>query len=145
MLKFAKKPDGIVWNEAFSVGVKQLDDQHKRLLTMINHLAECLGNVQVEKSVHEIMAEMFDYTQTHFTTEEAYLRRICFPDFAAHVLEHNEFIEKMAEFSMASSNNTLDITGVHQYLLTWFQSHILESDMQYRRFTETIIGSKKNG
>jgi hemerythrin len=80
---------------------------------------------------------MADYAQLHFSDEEDYLRRIDYPDLAAHAREHTGFVEKMTEFSLAATKGVQDVGAVHRYLHAWFLTHILGSDMRYRLASST--------
>ncbi|MCX7150442.1 MAG: bacteriohemerythrin [Rhodocyclales bacterium] len=128
----------VVWNDTYSVGVAEMDEQHKKLVGMINRLADYRADQSAESSgaFHEVLSGMFDYTQVHFNAEEDYLHRIGYPQLAAHEKEHAAFVEKMAAFSMAASDGVQDRAGVHHYLKGWLLSHILNRDMQYRHFIE---------
>ena len=131
----------LVWNDSYSVGVPALNDQHKKLVGLINRLADCHGARSSGSfgAFHEVLARMFDYTQVHFKAEEDYLQRIGYPQLADQKIEHAAFIGKMAAFCMAASEGVQDEAGVHRYLKAWFLSHILESDMQYRSFVESKL------
>jgi hemerythrin-like metal-binding protein len=129
----------MLWDDAYSVGVTGMDDQHKKLFGMINQLADChsAGNFESSGVFHEVLSRMFDYTQLHFKDEEAYLQRIGYPRLARHEGEHATFVEKITNFSIAAEAGVQDQAAVHRYLKVWLQSHILESDMQYRDFAES--------
>jgi PAS domain S-box-containing protein/hemerythrin-like metal-binding protein len=129
----------MVWDEAYSVGVAAMDDQHKKLFGMINQLADCHAARNCESSgvFHEVLSNMFDYTQLHFKDEEVYLQRIGYPKLARHEGEHATFVEKVTGFSIAAEAGVQDEAAVHRYLKVWLQSHILESDMQYRDFVKS--------
>ena len=128
----------IVWSDAYSVGVADLDRQHRKLIAMINQLGDLPAekNAELSAAFHEILSGLFDYTQTHFKDEEAYLRRMGYTQLAAHEKEHAGFVAKLATFNMAALGGMLDSVGVQRYLRDWLLSHILKSDMHYRRFAE---------
>ena len=124
----------LAWKKEYSVGVPAMDEQHKRLLDMINELADCpTGNAG---AVHQILSAMFDYTASHFKDEEAYLKQIGYPRLAEHEEEHAAFVRKMVSFNLAAADHVIDAVAVHTYLKQWLVSHILSSDMQYGRFLE---------
>jgi hemerythrin-like metal-binding protein/PAS domain S-box-containing protein len=130
----------IVWNDTFSVGVANIDAQHKKLLTLINQLVDChMDRDGVDRErFHEVLSGMLDYIQNHFKAEEDYLRRIGYPQLLAHEKEHTAFVEKMTTYCMAASHSVLDIEGAYHYLRGWLLSHILESDMQYCDFVKDL-------
>ena len=128
----------VVWDEAFSVGVPAMDVQHKKLVNMINQLADCHAEQGVWASgdFHKILSTMFDYTQVHFKSEEAYLLKIGYPQLLAHKKEHDAFLEKATALAMAATDGAQNHVGLHDYLKSWLLEHILKSDMQYRFFVE---------
>ena len=128
----------VVWNDAFSVGVAEMDAQHRKLLILTNQLVDCHAarDGTTSKKFHDVLSGMFDYTQVHFKAEEDYLQRIGYPQVPAHEKEHAAFVEKMTAYSMAASHGVLDCEGAYHYMREWLLSHILESDMQYRHFVE---------
>jgi hemerythrin-like metal-binding protein len=133
--------ESVAWNDTYSVGVPALDDQHKKLVGMINQLSDCHATRGSGSSgaFHEVLSRMFDYTQVHFKAEEDYLHRIDYPQLANQKIEHAAFVGKMAAFSLAASEGIQDEAAVHRYLKAWLLSHILESDMQYRSFVESKL------
>jgi len=129
----------MAWRDEFSVGVAELDEQHRQLIQMINLLAVC-GDTRSPAGAErytEILCGMFDYCQRHFTAEEKYLHGIDYPGIVAHNREHNAFVEKMTEFSLKSAAGIRDVGAVHNYLRHWLLEHILKSDMAYRDFAGT--------
>jgi hemerythrin len=126
----------IAWNTSYSVGVPEFDDQHRRLIELINQVGDDYGprNSFTDGLFHEVLRDMFDYTQVHFQAEEDHLRRIAYPQLAAHEREHAAFTARVMEFIDAAKHGQQDRKGIHGFLLKWLVSHILESDMQYRGF-----------
>ncbi|MCX7156606.1 MAG: bacteriohemerythrin [Rhodocyclales bacterium] len=128
--------DQLTWREEFSVGVAELDDQHRQLINRINQLAAC-GDTRKPDGAErymEILSGMVDYCQRHFTDEENHLQRIGYSGIAAHQAEHNRFVERMTDFSLKGSVGIRDVGAVHAYLKHWLLDHILKSDMAYRDF-----------
>ena len=128
----------IVWSDVYSVGVADLDQQHRKLIDMINQLGDLPREKNAESSMvlHEILSGLFDYTQIHFRDEEEHLRRMGYPQLDAHEREHAAFVAKVATFNVAALGGILDKEGVRRYLQEWLLTHILKSDMHYRRFSE---------
>lgn len=50
------------WNDTYSVGVREMDEQHKRLLGYIGALGELLVT-QDNELIHELLARITDYGQ----------------------------------------------------------------------------------
>lgn len=128
----------VVWNPTFCVGVAEMDEHHKKLFILINQLVDCHAarDETTSEKFHDALSGMFDYTQVHFKAEEDYLQRIGYPQLPAHEKKHAAFVEKMTTYSMAASHGVLDCEDAYHYMREWLLSHILKSDMQYRRFVE---------
>lgn len=122
------------WSDAYSVGVDVIDEQHRTLFALRNELAECCRAPEAVHSerFHDILAEMFEYSRTHFATEEAFMRSICFPNLERHVEEHAGFIEAVADLSVAIMGNLATPETVLTFLSDWLTAHILKSDHQIR-------------
>lgn len=127
------RSDKIEWQDDFSVGVKVLDDDHKRLISIINRTSEDAWNgVSTQWAIKELQV----YASYHFRREETKLKRIEFTEFAAHKKEHQSFIKWLETVSMTyrmNSETEYFLTEtINSYLHDWLIHHILESDMKYK-------------
>ena len=66
----------ITWTEDFSVGVVSLDEQHKRLIQMINRLIIAGPQTTTRsETVSDLLSDMANYARKHFATEEELMRQ----------------------------------------------------------------------
>ncbi len=133
----------IVWSDAFSVGVYELNDQHMRLVGVINRMIDLASlkksdEAAIKSAYLKVLDDMVQYAAVHFDTEERYLKSIGFPDFENHSEEHKAFSRKAAELKQKAAVGEVDIPGTSKYLQAWLSGHILHSDMDYRRFKERV-------
>ena len=120
------------WSDEFSVNIREIDEQHKRLVVMINTLHEALVAGQGKEAQGKIIAEMVDYAAVHFGTEEKYMRLYAFPGHAKHKMEHDSFSEKAADLKARVDGKGFVLTlSVLNFLKDWLQNHILVTDKQY--------------
>ena len=131
----------LVWSDAYSVGVYELDDQHMRLVGTINRMIDLTSltkpdEAAIKAAYLKVLDDMVQYAAVHFATEERYLKSIGYPDFDNHVEEHEKFSEKFAALKQKATAGALDISGTSQFLQSWLSGHILHSDMDYRKFKE---------
>ncbi len=125
----------IIWNERFSVGVSKIDDQHKKLIRMINMLIENYGAGYDSEIVSDLLTELVKYSQYHFDEEERYMIEADYPDYQAHEALHEEFIEKISIFCMDVMEAKDSVSReMLTYLSEWLKNHILVSDMHYKPF-----------
>jgi hemerythrin len=127
--------DIINWKDEFSVGVEEMDNQHKKLFTMVNRLIEEQKQLTDPKTIAELLTEMTDYAQEHFRAEEYLMAEYGFNRKVEQEKQHQAFIDKTISFYSASdigpnilSNALLD------FLSEWLVDHILKEDMMYKDF-----------
>ena len=58
------------WDDSLSVNVEIIDDQHKRLIGMINDLQNALQEGRATQALNTILDGLADYTVYHFQAEE---------------------------------------------------------------------------
>ena len=84
----------ISWSPDFSVGILEIDRQHKELINLINKSIESINSVRNVEIVAEILSEMVSYANYHFETEEQYMREHNYPDYLIQKEQHSQFVEK---------------------------------------------------
>jgi hemerythrin-like metal-binding domain len=131
----------IEWQDDYTVGVKELDDQHRCLLNTINTLLEEQGDKYEAAKFSPALSSLIYYAYTHFATEERYLVQVHFPNLKQHVLEHIDFIMKTLGLALRVESGG-DETRIEllRYLKEWYSSHVLVTDRQYIPF----LASKKS-
>ena len=73
----------VEWEDKYSVGIKKIDNQHKKLIEIINRLYYSRGN-RPHTVLGKTIQELIEYTKTHFTDEERLMRENGYPDYQAH-------------------------------------------------------------
>lgn len=122
----------ITWLPEYSVGVKEINDQHKKLIAMIARLHEAISVNHTKKILKEVISGLIDYSKYHFTTEEKYFDQFKYEKTEEHKIEHQAFIERINEIQ--SNLNTNEITlsfELIDYLEDWLIEHIMGSDQMY--------------
>jgi hemerythrin len=129
----------IKWLDTFSVGVEEIDIQHKKLIEIINELIDHRDVNSDSEVISETLNKMTDYIKYHFSYEEEYLKEINYPELVIHELEHLDFIEKTTNFCIGTLNVEKNISeDILQFLKDWLINHILKSDMKYKEYKETL-------
>jgi hemerythrin len=131
----------IEWQDDFTVGVKELDDQHRSLLNTINTLLEDQRDKYEATKFLPALSSLIHYAYTHFATEERYLIQAHFPNLKQHVLEHIDFIMKTLSLALRiETSRDESRKELLLYLKEWYSSHVLGTDRQYIPF----LASKKS-
>jgi len=122
------------WSNAMSVGIAEIDEQHKMLVDILNRLFLSVVKRESNEITIEILDTLVDYTKTHFGLEEKLLQDAGYnpTEFAAHQKEHRAFVEKISE---AASKHFVEGKSVSfaiiNFLKHWLQDHILVTDKKY--------------
>ncbi|KOR31285.1 hemerythrin [Achromatium sp. WMS2] len=120
------------WSEEISVGVEELDEQHKVLINMINNLHDAMQERRSHEVVSQIMVQLREYTRIHFAVEESLMRILGYPDYEEHKKQHEELMLSVKDLSQKIKDGKSSISFELMYFLkAWLTNHIMESDKQY--------------
>ncbi|MBU1564862.1 MAG: bacteriohemerythrin [Proteobacteria bacterium] len=127
--------DIINWRDEFSVGVAEMDQQHKKLLAMINRLIAEQKVLTDPKTIADLLTSMIDYADEHFRAEEFLMAEYGYDRKTEQEEAHRAFAEKTQSFcSTAYIGPNILSEALLDFLGTWLVGHILREDMQYKEF-----------
>ncbi len=127
--------DKLAWKPEYSVGVEQMDEDHKKLLDLILQMFKVLQSASDKEKAAAIIAELNNYTITHFTREEELLRQHGYPDLEAHIKEHEVMKQKVKDFQGEFEGNSDKVSSdVLRYLQEWLINHINTTDKKYSEY-----------
>ena len=66
--------DKLVWNDGLSVGIDAIDNDHKKILSLIAQIIEASYHQLTDDFLHKVFDELEYYVQDHFQREEALLQ-----------------------------------------------------------------------
>ena len=122
------------WDDSFSVNVKEIDQQHKKLIVMLNEFYGHVGK-DAGQAFRTLLEELVDYTQYHFSTEEKYFEEFSYPETAKHMDEHKKFTDKVNDVKDRLNQKRLVLSvEITTFLKDWLTHHIKESDKAYGKF-----------
>lgn len=132
--KMAAK-DFLEWKNEYSVGISSIDQQHKKLINLINQLQTAVKYSTGEEFEREALDELVKYTKTHFTYEEGLMEQNGYPDFEPHKSQHVRMIKKVEEV-LAEYERDRDtaMTNALDFLREWLINHINGTDKEYSSF-----------
>lgn len=129
----------IKWNSAYSIGIVEIDEQHKHLLSIISELYEAHSKGMGQVVIADTISKLFDYTNEHFSMEQDMHLQYKFPHAAAHKTEHSEFVSKLEALKQdAEKRNLLLALKTLDFLKDWTITHILGSDKEFGEYLRRV-------
>ncbi|MCX6121284.1 MAG: bacteriohemerythrin [Ignavibacteriales bacterium] len=122
----------IEWDNAFSVGNREIDEHHKKFFHIINMLFDSMKTGEKEEILLPVLKELQQYVQYHFKAEESLMKMYAYPNISSHKAEHEDAIQKVNKFIIdyERKDDKLAI-DVLNFLSNWLQNHILQTDRKY--------------
>jgi hemerythrin len=122
----------IIWRDSFLTGFSEIDQQHKKLVDMINTLFDSISNKDRQAVLDEAFISLVKYTQVHFKQEEELMVKYAYANFIEHSKEHADFIAKVTELSAKfKKGDNKVLIDVINFLKDWLINHIIGSDKKY--------------
>lgn len=136
------------WSERMSVGLAELDDDHKKLIAVINQLEADAGSASQLEGVRRALVTLRRYAEYHFGREQAVMAICNYPALESHIEEHHDFIEKIRGVSEAFEADPKKVAKhvneeLVEFLKTWLTHHILIEDMAYKPYVEGNTKARK--
>lgn len=132
--KLTAKPY-VEWKNEYSVGIDSIDQQHKRLINLINQLSTAVDYSTGEEFEREALAALVDYTKTHFGYEEKLMEENGYPDFENHRAQHKKMIAEVdVVLNEYEQDHDKAMSHAIDYLKNWLIKHINGTDKQYSSF-----------
>ncbi len=121
----------IEWTEEYGVGVRELDDQHRQLVDIVNKFEEALQRGRGSRQVSVILNDLIGYTQEHFATEERLLAAAGYPQLKLHQSQHRQLLQKVERLQFEFDSGRRVSAELHAFLSYWLVTHILHDDKVY--------------
>lgn len=120
------------WKNEYSLGIQEIDDQHKMLLHSFSVIENAIRLKQGWSSTHYSIVELKELALMHFAFEEAMMRLFGYPEAKEHRITHKNFLDTLDAMVNKSIRNSAD-TKMLAFLKEWLTKHINGSDKDYAR------------
>lgn len=130
----ATTPWTVTWTEELSVGIPEIDDEHKRFVILLNNLNAAIRERASAMALEALMQDVFADVREHFRHEEQLFAQYGYEGHDRHARQHEQIIRKFEEMSDTFRGNIseseriqigLDIKNI-------LVSHLINEDMKYR-------------
>ncbi len=120
------------WNSTLATGVKIVDQQHRKLVDMVNGLYAAMKSGQGHDVMEKLLDGLASYTVQHFDMEEKYFDQFKYADTASHKKAHTELkkqvVDFIGQFKSGKAGMSMDLMN---FLRDWLVNHIQKTDMRY--------------
>lgn len=121
------------WEQKYSVGVEELDNQHKLMFVTINELLDAINENKTEEHLGHIIESLVKYKTFHFATEEKYFKQFNYEESEEHILKHREFNEKLTALKEKYPSYTVEFAfELVDFLEDWLINHLMVEDQKYK-------------
>jgi len=120
--------DLIPWDASLETGNTVIDQQHRGLFGALNRLIQSMNRGKGRDEVHATLVFLRDYTQRHFSSEEAIMEQHVYADLLRHKALHAEFIAKLETIEHRYEQGAAVTISVMQFVRDWLTNHIKTED-----------------
>jgi hemerythrin len=134
--------DSFQWDRSFETGIQEVDEQHLKLVALVNRFGEFATENSLSKAkARAALEELTEYTSYHFGQEERLMKRvgIDLEHFEQHHAQHQRFIRDLREFAVALESGSEGLSKqLLDFLVQWLVYHILGRDQNMARQLRSI-------
>ncbi len=123
----------VEWSGNLSMGVDEIDSQHKSLFKILNDLIEAMEDKKGADEIETVVEFLDSYVIMHFGTEEAYMKKFDYPGYEQHLEQHKVFISSLEGLKMMYEENGVTsalLILLQSKLCNWILNHISQVDKE---------------
>lgn len=124
----------IAWDDAYSVDIQEIDEQHKCLIEIMNELYTAMASKSNRDLIGDVLDKLVDYTKVHFAVEETLMRIFHYEEYEEHKAIHDKIVLRVLEFQGKFRAGD-DKVGMEllMFLKDWLFDHINKVDKRYTK------------
>ena len=120
--------DHFEWQDHFSVGIDEIDSDHKKLSGILNRVVHAVSHHHGKEAVSAIFDELIEQTIRHFEHEESLMTNAMYPGLEDHRAAHELLVEKLKVFHDDFQSERIDMMSVADFLVDWLLVHVVGED-----------------
>jgi len=135
----------VFWDDKYSTGIELIDNQHKNLVDLTNHLYQsCITHNESANGVfRESMSRLVEYVHFHFAAELELLKRVNYPEYHEHKMQHDILINQILDAAKCYDEGKKFVPNqLVRTLKDWVFGHIALYDKQFALY---IADQKRKG
>lgn len=121
------------WNDKLSVGIASIDEEHKKLVKMLNDLYDGIMSGHGKETLGNVLDSLVEYTRVHFAHEEKFFAQTGYKEAVLHKKEHDELTKQVIEIQGKYKSGAISTLSIElmQFLKNWLVKHIQIEDKKY--------------
>ncbi|WP_320171946.1 bacteriohemerythrin [Maridesulfovibrio sp.] len=129
------------WHNGLNLGVSEIDDQHKALISAVNSVLESVRQGKSDAAVDRLLGQLREYSVHHFNSEEQFMTEIDYPDLNRHRQIHKQFKDRVKFYQAARFRKEHVSWGeMQEFISNWLIEHILREDYKIAQFVKSRGG-----
>jgi hemerythrin len=130
----------MLWDKSFEIGCELVDNQHRELVALVSGFEGAVHGKVTGQQLAEVLKFIVNYTRHHFSSEEAFMEKISYPELANHKKIHDELINKVTKILLdLKSGKKPEPEFLLNFLIDWVKDHVLEEDRKIGEFYQKEI------
>lgn len=142
----ASRPAGGLGNDAYGIGISEIDKQHEVFLKMFEKFRDTYASPsiiivdkEVKMKIYLYILNLRRYVFKHFVTEEEYMIKYGYPDYFEHRGKHDEFLKKLMGLEEEYYNyDKLSPNSISEFISSWIADHIKMMDQEFGRYVDEL-------
>jgi hemerythrin-like metal-binding protein len=127
--------DSIPWYEALETRHDAMDDDHRRLVELLNQLADRISKRRGHGPCMSLLEEIIGHTKSHFALEQQLMADYRYPRMSRHAAEHAMLVKQAEDFRATFDPDAPGaLTQLMHFAEVWLSFHILFSDKELAQF-----------
>lgn len=121
---------GAAWSPDYNSGIQLIDEQHQEICRHMDCLRQLVQAGADQPELEAGLLELLELSRRHFSTEEAQMARVGYPDLAAHAAKHLSMIASLEQLAATFREGRQSMAlMMPTFLEGWLRHHM--SDMDY--------------
>lgn len=130
----------LVWDSGLSVHVKEIDEDHRRLVDLFNILGHAVAEGDARNYIEAVLEELISLTVWHFRHEERLMLKHGYAGLAEHKAEHAQLIESVRALQQKFLQGGRPLSSEDiEFLEHWLTEHIYVADMRMGSYLGEVM------
>jgi hemerythrin len=124
----------IEWKEQYSLGVPEVDNEHRELIDLINALHASMAESDTNVTVLDFLGELYARVAAHFALEEKVMRDNDYDEYADHKIDHELLLDDIRDLMDDYEDDShVDVEAFGKRLDAWFSQHFRTRDARLHK------------